>query len=148
MTVVYAGMAPVRSAALRLAHAIAHLSWSSRKLTRLVRSQAVEERSLARLALPNVCADIAAWRMSAYTTLLPSVTEFLVRVFMIETSVEPSEESREAVVMRLLARYESPAERLIVKRIDQLEARSGKRLTAAIAVARTKLAAALGVSAL
>lgn len=148
MTVVYAGVAPVRSAALRVAHAIVHLRWSSGRLTRLVRSQAVEERSLARLALPDVCADIAAWRMSAYTALLPDATGFLARVQTIESGVGPSEESLEVVIMRLLRPYEGPAERRIVKRMEQLEARRNRRLRTAIAVARTKLAAALGVSAL
>jgi hypothetical protein len=148
MTVVYAGVAPVRSAALRLAHAIAHLNWSSSRLTRLVRSQAVEERSIAGLGLPDVCADIAAWRMSAYTTLLPSAMGFLARVHKIETGVGPSEESREAVIWRLLRHEEDTVERRTVKRIEELEALKSRRLTATIAVARRKLAAALGVSAL
>ena len=146
MTVVYAGVAPVRSAALRLADAIAHLRWSSSRLTRLVRAQAVGEIELAKLALPDVCVDIDAWRMTAYTTPSSGVTGFIARVFKIEG--ELSEESRETVILRLLRPYEGPAERRTVKRVQQLEARRGKQLDAAIAHVRGKLAVALGVSAL
>lgn len=146
MTVVYAGVAPVRSATLRLANVIAHLRWSNSKLTRLVRSQAVGERLIAALALPDVCADIDGWRMSTYTRLPSSVTEFMARVLAIEG--EPSEESRETVILHLLKPYEGRAERRTVARIEQLEVRNGRRLATAIALARRKLASALGVSAL
>ncbi len=148
MTVVYAGVAAVRPAALRLAHAIAHLSWSSSRLTRLVRSQAVGERRLATLTWPDVCALISAWRASAYATLSPGVAVFIAKMRSIESGVGPSEESLETVIARLLKPYEDPAERQTVKRLERLEARSDRRLTAAITVARTKLAAVLGVSAL
>ncbi len=148
MTVVYSGAAPVRSATLRLAQAIAHLSWSRRRLTRLAHSQAVEERSRATLALPDICADIAAWKASAYATLPPSATGFLVRLYAIESGVGPSEESPEAIILRLLRPDEGPAERRAVKRMEQLEVQTNRRLTAAVAAVRTKLAAALGVSGL
>ena len=148
LTAVYADVAPVRSATLRLAHAIAHLSWSSRRLTRVVRSQAVAERSIATLALPDVCADIAAWKASAYATLPPSATRFLELLDTIGTAGATSEESREAVIARLLRPYESPSERRTFRRMAQLEVRTGRTLMAASEAARTKLAAALGVSAL
>jgi hypothetical protein len=148
LTVVYAGVVPVNSVVRRLGHAIAHLSWSNTKLTRLARSQAVQERSIATLVLPDVCADIAAWRSSAYRVLPLSAAAFLTRLEPIEAGVGPSGESLEAVIARLLKPYQDPAERRVAEHIERLEERSDRQLTAAIIAARTKLAAALGVSAL
>jgi hypothetical protein len=148
MAVVYADVVPVRAVTLRLARAISHLSWSSGRLTRLVRSQALAERAAAELALPDACADIAAWRASAYSTLPPSVASFLGRVQSIEAGVGPSEEPREAAIGRLLRPYEDAAARRTVKRIERLEVSAGRRLGTAIAAASAKLAAVLGVSAL
>ncbi len=148
LTVIYTGLAPVHLAMLHLTQAIAHLSWSSNRLTRLVRSQAVDEHSLATLAPPDVCADIAAWRMSAYTAVPPSTTAFLARLYPLEEGVGPSEESLEVVIGRLLKPYEDRAERRTVKYTERLEERRDRRVTAAVVAARAKLAAALGVSAL
>jgi hypothetical protein len=64
------------------------------------------------------------------------------------SSVGRSEESREAVILRLLRPYEGPAERRTAKRIERLEAQIGKRPTATETAAQARLAAALGVSAL
>jgi hypothetical protein len=149
-TAFYAATAPALPMMLRLAHTIGHLSWSDRRLTRLVRVKATEERAVAMLALPDVCADIAAWKASGYAALPQSAARFLARLEAVEslTIVEPSEESREAVIMRLLRRYETPAERLTARSIGRLEAQIGRRLAAAGANARKKLAAAFGVSAL
>ncbi len=148
MTVVYADVPSVRSTALHLAGAIEHLRWGDGRLERLVHSQAVGERSIATLALPDICVDIAAWRASAYATPPSSVTGFLARLRTFESGVGPSEESIETVILRLLRPYETQAERRIVKRIERLEALTNRRLSVASTVARAKLAAALGVSAL
>jgi hypothetical protein len=149
-TVFFAGVAPVRSMLSRLSGAIAQLGWSDRRLSRLVHAEAGEERGIVTLALPDVCADITAWRASAYAALPPSAAAFLARVRAIESSsfVGPSEESREAVIMRLLRPYEGPAERRTAKRVERFEAEIRRRLTAATAAARAKLAAGLGISAL
>jgi len=148
LSVLYAWVAPVRSATLDLAHAIAHLRWSSGRLTRLVRSQAVAERSTATLALPDVCAEIAAWSASAYATLTSSAAPFLEEAYKIEAGVGPSEEPREGVIARLLRPIENARERRIVTRTEQLEAETSKRLSAAVTAAQGRLAAALGDSAL
>lgn len=149
-TAFYAGTAPVRSMLLRLAHTIEHLSWSDHRLTRLVRAEATEERAIATLALPNVCADIAAWKASAYAALPQTAARFLARTQAVESlSVTgPSEELREAAIMRRLRPYETPAQRRIARRIDRLEAAIGRRLNAARTIAEKTLAAAFGVSAL
>jgi hypothetical protein len=149
-TAFIAGTASERPMNLRLAQAIEHLRWSDRRLTRLVRAEAAEERAYATLALPDVCADIVAWKASGYAALPQSATSFLARLYAIESLsfVGQSEEFREAAIMRLLKPYETPAERRTARGIGRLEAQIGRRLTAAGAIARKKLAAALGVSTL
>lgn len=149
-SVLYAAVAPVRALTLHLASTIGRLGWSDRRLTRLVRAEAAEDRASATLALPDVCADIAAWKASAYATLPPSAASFLARVQAIESrsAVGPSEESRKAATMRLLRPFERPGERRVAKRIHRLEGLIDRRLAAAWSAAHKRLVAMLGVSAL
>ncbi len=150
-TLYWAGVPSMRAQKLHLAGEIAHLRWSNRRLTRLVHVEAAEERAIATLAFPDVCADIAEWKGSAYSTLAPDMSRYLARVHAIEAlsfvGIGFTEESREAIVRRLLGPYEGPAERRVVKRTERLEAKVGARFGAAQASQR-KLAAALGVSTL
>jgi hypothetical protein len=149
-TAFFAGRASVRSMVLRFAQTIDRLRWSDRKLTRFVRAEAAEERAIATIALPDVCADIAAWKASAYAALPQSAARFLARVQAVESlsGEGPFEESREVAIMRFLRPYEGPAQRRTARRIERLEARIDKRMTAAGTGVEKKLAAALGVSAL
>jgi hypothetical protein len=144
-----AGTAPVRAATLRLGHADARLKWSDHRLTRLVRGQTAEERAAVELGPPNVCADIAGWKASAYAALPPSATKFTARVQAIaSSSIVGRGEARDVVIMRLLRRYERPAERRAAKRIERDGAAIEGRLERAESAAETKLAAALGVTVL
>ncbi len=146
----YAGVGPARPILQRLAVAIEHLTWTNRKLTRLVRERAVEERTIAALALPDVCADIATWKASSYAALPPSSSAFLERAGALQasSSFAPLEEPREAVIVRLLKRYEGPRSRRAAERTEAMEARWSARLEVAATPIRAKLAAALGVSSL
>jgi len=148
--VVYASAAPERSLLLRASKEIGHLSWSNSRLTRFVRLRAAEESGVATIALPDVCAEIAAWKASAYAALPQSASRFLARSEAIEAEafVGPSEESRETAILRLLRPYESPADRRIAERVERLEAQSGRAFSSAISAVETKLANALGASAL
>ena len=148
--VFFAGVAPENPLLLHFAGAIGHLSFGNRRLTQLVRGEAAEERAIATLALPNVCSDIAAWKMSAYAALPQSAVGILDRFSAIESmeSVGPKEEDRVAVIKHLLKTYEDPAERRALKRIEPVEEEIGKRLRAAASTAGSRLAAALGVSSL
>jgi hypothetical protein len=150
MTAFFAGKVPERPILLRMANTIERLGWSDRRLTRLVRAEATAERTFATQALPDVCADIAAWKADRYAALPRSATLFLARVQAFESLADegPSEESTEAAILRLLRPYEGPAERQTVRRIERLEAQIGRRLKAAVADAEKKLAAAFGVVAL
>jgi hypothetical protein len=149
-TAFFAGTAPVRPMLLRLADTIERLRWSDRKLTRLVRAEVAEERAIATLALPDVCADIAAWKANGYAALSQSAARFLARLQALESlqGSGPSEESREAAIMRLLRPYEGRAERRVARRIERLEGQVGRRLKAAGTIVEKKLAAAFGVVAL
>lgn len=150
LTVALAGVAPVRSTFHVLAQSVGRLHWTNRKLTRLVRALMREERAAAHIVLPDVCADIAAWKASAYVVLPSSTSRFLAEVSAIEASPSggPPEESVEAAIRSLLRHYENPAERLIAKRVERLEATFSKRMNAAYTAATARLASALGVSAL
>jgi hypothetical protein len=149
LTARFAGAASLHPMMLRLAHAIEHLRWSNRRLTRLVRAEVAEERALVTLALPDVCSDILAWKASKYAALPPSAASFVAHMQAIESlSVGLLEESREAVIMRLLKPYETSAGRRTARRVERLEAMIGKRLGAVGTNARKKLAAAFGVPAL
>jgi hypothetical protein len=149
-TLFYAGVAPMRATRLGFAQAVGRLSWSDRRLTRLVRGLAAEEVAVVAVALPDVCADIGAWKASAYAALPRSASGFLARVAAIQSGafVGPSEESREAAIIRLLVPYEAPGVRRTMERLKRQEQRTDRKLGAAEEAARARLATALGVSAL
>lgn len=135
----YAGEAPVRSATEVFAREIGKLSWSNRRLTRLVRSEAAAERTEVALVPPDVCSSVEAWKANDYAELPPSVGEFL-------THVEQLDSGSFDLIMHLLTRYEGPVERRAAKRIERLEARADKRLAAASDAIWRRFGAAMGVS--
>ncbi|HEV2973831.1 MAG TPA: hypothetical protein VGX69_02410 [Solirubrobacteraceae bacterium] len=147
-TLYWVGAPTLRAPTLRLVSEITDLRWSDRRLTRLVHAEAAEERASTTIALPDVCADIAGWKGTAYATLPPEAMRFLARMRVIESLsfVGFTEESREAIILRLLRRYEGSSEQADARRLDRLEVRVGARAEATEVAAQTKLAAALGVS--
>ena len=134
--------------ALGLARALDALSWSNRRLTRLVRDREAEERAYATNTAPNLCAQIAAWREGAYAALPESSSRFLAEMSTSEPEifVGPREELRGKVIARLLEPYEQPAERRLTKTILAFESRIHNRLVAPINNAERQLAGALGVA--
>ncbi len=138
----YAGAVLVRSLTGAFGQAIGNLSWSNRRLTRLVRSEAAAEaRGGVALVLPDVCSPIEAWRASDYSELSPSVSDFL-------TQIEQIESGSFGRIMHLLRRYEGPAEWRVAEHVERVEALAGKRLATASESIWRKLEAAMGVSAL
>lgn len=135
--------------ALGWARALAALRWTNRRLTRLVRDLAAEERAYATQAPPNLCAQFAAWRESAYVALPASSSRFLeeMRASEPESFVGPHEETREKVITRLLEPYERPAERRLAKKILN-ENRVTKLFDETTNIAEKQLAGALGVAVL
>jgi len=135
----YAGAAPVRPLTGAFAQAIGKLRWSNPRLTRLVRSEAADERAYAALVLPDVCSPIEAWKTSDYAELPPSVGEFLAHIEQIESGSF-------GLIMHLLKRYEGPAERRAAKHVERVEALAGKRLATASDAIWRNLETAMGVS--
>jgi hypothetical protein len=134
--------------ALGLARALDALHWSNRRLTRLVRDREAEERAYATGTPPNLCAQIAAWRESAYAALPESSIRFLAEMGASEPAifVGPREEPRAKVIARLLESYQKPAERRLTKIVLAFEIRIHNRLAATINSAEKQLATALGVA--
>ena len=149
-----AGVAPTEAIRLAFAHAIVHLRWSSRTLTKLVHGQAGEETALTKLRPPSVCANIEAWKASAYATTPPSVRTFLERAGAPEAQsglgllLALLQSFGRKTVPQLLIRFEDARELRRAHRIESRQARTAHRLEAARAHAGAKLAAALGISAL
>jgi hypothetical protein len=141
------GTPTLRAASLRFVSEIAHLRWSNRRLTRLVHAEAAEERADTTIVLPAVCADIVAWKASSYATLPPDAMRFLARMSRIEalSFVGFTYESREAIIRRLLERFEEAKQRMQAKRLARLAVSVDARAAGAQASARKKLATALGV---
>jgi len=152
-TLLDAGAASTRAARLAFAHALDRLRWSDPQLTRLVHQQAGEEIASATISLPDVCADIDAWKASAYATLPQSTSEFLAHSGKNELGPLGSllllfEEPHKAKVARLLEGFENPREKRTARRIERQEQRTSSQLSAASKAAAVRLAAALGITAL
>ena len=141
-----AGVAPNRAVLLRTSRATAHLTWTNRRLTRLVHRLAAEESGDATVAIPDVCTEIGAWKASDYFTLPECASKFLALSQAIESErvVGPSGEFREAAILHMLEPYETAADRRIAKRVKSREAQVDRGLYAATSAAAKKLGEALG----
>ena len=97
------------------AETVAHLHWSSPKLTRKVKTYAAKFRVLAALEMPDVCGDVHAWAASGYRTLPASTTRFDERYNAHNVGIgevpthllAPYEDSHEREVLTLTRQFES-----------------------------------------
>jgi hypothetical protein len=96
------------------AETVAHLHWSNRKLTRKIKAYAAKFKTLAALAMPNVCGDVRAWAASGYRALPASTTAFDERVSANNVGIGE-------VPARLLAPYEDSNERGVLALTRQFE---------------------------
>lgn len=94
--------------------AIKPLRWSNHRLSRLVQRYTNSLRELAGLPLPDLCGDIGAWRASGYKTVPADTISFVSHAEAIEGHPIPA---------RLLAPYELPSDRAMVKRTLRIEAK-------------------------
>lgn len=153
-TLLDAGTELTRSARQRFARAVSRLRWSDGRITRLTREQAAEELAPAMIALPDVCADIDAWKASAYATLPQSAESFLADAGKSESGsglarlLALLEGPRQAKIARLLRPFENRDELRAAKRIEQQEEQTSSRLGTAGRAAGVRLAAELGITAL
>jgi hypothetical protein len=117
VTVLYTALTPDIRPALDVARAVGRLRWTDRRLTRMVRLEAANNRGSADLllTLPNLCADARAWVSSGYRKLSAGTVRFNKATEALSTGpvVEP---------LPLLVRYEGPRARLLAHRIQRLRA--------------------------
>jgi hypothetical protein len=74
MTIV--GYHPGVAAAAKFAKTVSRLRWSNAALTRAVHSYARKGLAEVQTPLPDVCADLRAWKASGYTALPASTVHF------------------------------------------------------------------------
>lgn len=101
---------PAARAFVRIA---GRLTWSDRALTRTVHAYAGKAQKLAALAPPALCSDVRSWAASGFLTLPASTVAFAPRFMSIW--IAPGE------LPAALARYETPGERPLLRRTNQLE---------------------------
>jgi hypothetical protein len=89
------------------------LTWSNRALTDAVHAYVDKARGLVALAQPSLCSDVKSWAASGFQTLSASTTVFAPRFMSLW--IAPGE------LPAALARYETPAERPLLRRTRQLE---------------------------
>ena len=97
----------------RFISAVKGLRWSNRRLTNTIQAYASKLKVLKALAPPDVCADVRAWVASNYKTL-PATTVGFDQQFM-PNWVAIGE------LPALLAPYERPSQKSILRRTHQLE---------------------------
>jgi hypothetical protein len=90
------------------------LHWSSRRLTRAAQEYASSLQALATLPLPDLCADVRAWKASGFQRIPDSTARLVRRVEAIELKAIPE---------RLLAPYERGADVSVLASTTRLEAR-------------------------
>jgi hypothetical protein len=80
-------MAPIAKAATSYARAVSSLRWSNRALTRAVRTYARELLAQVRLAVPDFCGQLQAWKASGYTTLTPATLRFNRAYYSVDVAI-------------------------------------------------------------
>jgi hypothetical protein len=67
---------PFAGAVAQYARAVSALRWSSASLTRKVRSYARELLTQSRIAVPDFCGELRAWKATGYASLPPGTLPF------------------------------------------------------------------------
>ncbi|HEV2974841.1 MAG TPA: hypothetical protein VGX69_07555 [Solirubrobacteraceae bacterium] len=107
-------LAPSAKAVARYAGAVAPLRWSNASLTRAVRSYARELLAQSRLAVPDFCGELRAWKASGYATLPATTLRFDQAYYAVYVGVG-------LLPTHLLARSLAAAQRGLVQRTLRLE---------------------------
>lgn len=92
--------------------AVRPLHWSNAKITKLAQHYASTLQGLSKLPLPDLCADVRAWRESGFKTLPASTLSFDAHTESLEGHTVPQ---------HLLAPYEQPADRALVQQTTKIE---------------------------
>jgi hypothetical protein len=107
------------------AKTVRSLRWSNSKLTRLLRSLAIEQADQSAIPPPDLCADMKSWVASDYTAVSTGTKEFLHRYSVVSSITLIESEPHEplldifnlnALVARRLKPYENQADRLLARK--------------------------------
>jgi hypothetical protein len=101
---------PIRA----FARTVHRLHWSNPKLTHMTQRYATDLQQLASLQMPNVCADVTAWKETGFKTVPATSVQLSRRV----EAIEPK-----AIPPSLLAPYEKPADKAILATTTHIESR-------------------------
>jgi hypothetical protein len=138
----------------RFADAVGSLRWSSANVSGLVQRYAESERLSASLKVPPVCRNLSSWVARGFRGTPESNTPAAARSESV--SEQLGKEIRAAgysasrpnqAALKILARYEEPAERILSGHVAVLEAKSNAAGFEAGTEAMTKIEHALGVPA-
>jgi hypothetical protein len=115
----------------RFARTVRRLRWSNPKLTRLLRSLAVEQAEQSAIEFPNLCADLQFWVASRYTAVSPGTKRFLHRLSVVASTTVIESEPHEApfaglfnlnaLVARRLKPYEDHRDQLLARKALTVE---------------------------
>jgi hypothetical protein len=114
------GLQPDHQATLALVSTAMSLSWSSPTLTRQVHldiTEFEEQREQLERNPPAVCADMKTWVSSGYETLSAGTKQFVRQ----REAPAGAPGARRQSIVQLLAPYEGPEEKAIIKQTFQIE---------------------------
>lgn len=109
----------------RFSKTVRRLHWSNPRLTRLLRSLALEQAEQSAIPPPHLCADLKFWVASGYTTVSAGTKEFLHRQSVVSSITQIESEPHEpasnlfnldALVAHRLRPYEDRADKLLAKK--------------------------------
>ncbi len=109
----------------RFATTVRHLRWSSPKLTRLLRSLAIEGAAQSAVPPPDLCSDMKWWVASGYSRVSAGTKLYLHRLNVVSsiTQIEPEPHESplegfhlDSLVARRLKPYEDHADRLLARK--------------------------------
>jgi hypothetical protein len=109
----------------RFAQTVRRLRWSNPRLTRLLRSLALEQAEQSAIPTPNLCSDLKSWVASGYTTVSAGTKGFLHRHSVVSSITLIESEPHEpvsylfnlnALVAHRLKPYEDHADRLLARK--------------------------------
>lgn len=118
--------------AVKFAKSVRRLHWSNPKLTRLLRSLAIEQAEQSAIPPPDLCADMKFWVASGYTAVSAGTKGFLHRLRLVSsiTLIEPEPHEPAANFLNLnalvafrLRPYEDHADRLLARKALPSEAK-------------------------
>jgi hypothetical protein len=110
----------------RFARTVRRLRWSNPKLTRLLRSLALESDEQSAIPVPDLCSDLRFWVSSGYTAVSAGTQLYLHRLRVVSsiTTIEPEPNEPigenlfklNALVAHRLRPYEDRADRLLARK--------------------------------